>query len=80
MYDQNFKRGRDVRKREDQISKGSLFFFFFINQNFCHILTFFLLFRKTGYRNKEDAGIGVFWLHGATKRLLYQQVKIPGQF
>ena len=28
----------------------------------------------------EDAGIGVFWLHGATKRLLYQQVEIPGQF
>ena len=42
--DQNFKRGGDVKKREDQISRGGVLFFFFVNQNLCHILTLFLLF------------------------------------
>ena len=34
--DQNFKKGVDIKKIEDQLSRGSLFFVF-INQNLCHI-------------------------------------------
>ena len=40
--DQNFKRGREAKKWENQISRGRSLFFFFINQNFCHILFLFL--------------------------------------
>ena len=39
--DQNLKRVEGVKKREDKITSGSLFFFF-IDQNLSHIL--FLLF------------------------------------
>ena len=34
--DQNFKRGGDVKKTEDQISRGGVLFFFFVNQNLSH--------------------------------------------
>ena len=41
--DQKFKRCGDVKKGEDQISKGvEKLFFFFISRNFCHILILFL--------------------------------------
>ena len=39
--DENFKRGGEVTKGENEISRGEPCFFFFINQNFCHILFLF---------------------------------------
>ena len=47
--DQSFKRGEGIKKRENQMSKGGAFFFFFINQNLCHILFPLLLFLQIIY-------------------------------
>ena len=48
MDDQNFKRGVDVKKREDQISSGESFFFLFYQSKLMsHFVPFIHVSRDT---------------------------------